>query len=88
MRFSLHGGSAEERAALKRFAERLGARFVTYEALEGEEPLLAVECFPRRVGLLEALEQITQWLDRGPLGHGGAGGAQDPLPGLDTPPCR
>lgn len=88
MRFSLHGGSAEEEATLRRFAERLGAKFATYKALDGEEPLLVVECFPRGVGLLEALEQITRWLDGGPLGHEVVGGAQDPLPGLETPPCR
>jgi hypothetical protein len=85
MRFSLHGGSVEEEAVLGEFAERLGARFATYKALDGEEPLLVVECFPRRIGLLE---QITRWLDESPPGHGVAGGAQDPLPGLDTPPCR
>lgn len=88
MRLSLHGGSVEEEAVLRELAERLGARFATYKALDGEEPLLVMECFPRRIGLLEALEQTTQWLNGGPLGHGGAGGAQDPLPGLETPPCR
>lgn len=88
MRFSLHGGSAEEEAALKSLAERLGAKFVAYKALEGEEPLLVMECFPRRTGLLEALEEITQWLDGGPLVHGGAVGVQDPIPGLEIPPCR
>lgn len=88
MRFSLHGGSAEEEATLRRLAESFGAKFVTYKALDGEEPLLVVECFPRRAGLLGALEQITRWLDGGPLGHGVVGGAQNPLPGLETPPCR
>lgn len=85
MRFSLHGGSVGERATLKRLAERLGARFVTYEALEGEDPLLVVECFPRGTGLLEAL---TRWLDGSPPVRGVAGGTQNPLPGLETPPCR
>lgn len=65
MRFSLHGGSAEEETALKRFAERLGAGFAAHEALE----------------------QITQWMDGGPPPEM-AGSAQDPLPGLETPPCR
>ena len=88
MRFSLHGGSAKEKATLKSLAERLGAKFVTYKALEGEEPLLVVECFPRRTGLLEALEETIHWLDGGPPVHGGAGCVQDPLPDLETPPCR
>ena len=88
MRFSLHGGSAKEEATLKSLAERLGAKFVTYKALGEEEPLLVVECFPRRTGLLEALEEIAHWLDGGPLRARGAGGVQDPLPGLETPPCR
>lgn len=87
MRFSLHGGSVEEAAALKKFAERLGAKFVTYKALEGEEPLLVVECFPRKLGLMESLEQVTRWLDGYPPSKMAAG-AQDPLPGLDTPPCQ
>ena len=85
MRFSLHGGSIEE--ALRRFAERLGARFAVYEALEGGELLLTVQCSPRRPGLMGALEQVTQWLDGGPLSEGVAG-VQNPLPGLETPPCR
>ena len=88
MRFSLHGGSVEEEAVLRKFAERLDARFVTYKALDGEEPLLVMECFPRRIGLLEALEQIIQWLDEDPLGPGVGDGVQDPLPGLETPPCQ
>ena len=88
MRFSLHGGSEGEEATLKSLAERLGAKFVAYKALEGEEPLLVVECFPRRSGLLEALREITHWLDGGPLHARGAGGVQDPLPGLETPLCR
>lgn len=67
-----------------RFAERLGARFAAYKALEGEELEL---CPPGSISL-EALEQTTQGLDGGPPGHGTAGGAQDPLPGLETPPCR
>lgn len=61
MIFSLHGGSAEEETALKRF----GAGFVVYEASE----------------------QTTQGLDGGPPPER-VGSAQDPLPGLDTPPCR
>lgn len=65
MIFSLHGGSAEEGAALKRLAERLRAGSAVYEALE----------------------QMTQWLDRDPPSKMAAG-AQDPLPGLETPPCR
>lgn len=87
MRFSLHGGSAEEEEALKRFAERLGARFVAYKALYGEEPLLVIQCLPRKLGLLDALEQVTRWLDEGPPSER-AVGAQDYLPGLETPPCR
>ena len=88
MRFSLHGGSIEEEEALREFARRLEAGFYKYEALEGDEPVLVIQCLPRKLGLLEALEQITQWLDELPPGHGVAGGVQDPLPGLDTPPCQ
>ena len=87
MRFSLHGGSAEEVAALGGFAKRLGAGFVTYKGTPGEEPLLVVECFPRKLGLVESIEQVTRWLDECPSLTGGAG-VQNPLPGLDTPPCR
>ena len=36
MRFSLHGGSAEEEASLKGFAERLGAEFAAYTGLPEE----------------------------------------------------
>lgn len=87
MRFTLHGGSAEEVAALKEFAERLGAGFFKYEALKGEEPLLVIQCLPRKIGLLEALKQATQRMDGDPLSERAAG-AQNPLPGLETPPCR
>lgn len=87
MRFSLYGGSAEEVAALKGFAERLGAGFVVHDWLLGEEPLLTVQCFPRRLDLVRSIEQVTRWLDGGPIGEG-APGVQDSLPGLDTPPCR
>ena len=87
MRFTLHGGSTEEEEALRGFAERLGAGFARYEALKGEEPLLVVQCLPRRAGLLEALGEITQWMDGCPPPEGAAG-AQNPLPGLETPPCR
>lgn len=88
MKFSLHGGSAEEEMALKGFAERLGAGFVRYEGMPEEEPMLVVQCLPRRMGLIDAINQVTQWLDGGPLSRGETGGAvQDPLPGLETPPC-
>lgn len=87
MRFTLHGGSDEEVEALKGFAERLGAGFAAYEALEGEEPLLVVQCLPRRIDLMGALEHVTRWLDGGPLPERPAA-VQDPLPGLETPPCR
>ena len=87
MRFALHGGSAEEVGALKRFAERLGAGFVAYAGMPGKEPLLVVRCLPRSTGMLEALEQVTRWLDGGPLATTGAG-VQNPLPGLEPPPCR
>lgn len=87
MRLSLHGGSAEEVAALKGFAERLGAGFVVYDGLPGEEPLLVAQCFPRRFGLMEFIEQATQWLD-GALFKERAPGVQNPLPGLETPPCQ
>lgn len=87
MRFTLHGGSAEEVKALRGFAERLGAGFSAYEALEGEEPLLVVQCLPRRIGLMEALEQVVRWMDGGPLPERAAG-VQNPLPGLEAPPCR
>lgn len=87
MRFTLHGGSDEEVKALREFAGRLGARFSEYKALVGEEPLLVVECLPRRIGLMESLEQVTRWMDGGLLPERAAG-VQNPLPGLDTPPCR
>ena len=87
MRFSLHGGSAEEVATLKELARRLGARFEAYKGLPGEEPLLVAQCFPRGTNLMEVIEQVTRWLDRDPL-PGKRGGEQDPLPGLETPPCR
>lgn len=88
MRFTLYGGSIEEETAIRRFAKRLGAGFARYEALkEGEEPLLAVQCLPRKTGLLEALEQVTRWMDRGTPPER-AMDAQSPLPGLGTPPCR
>lgn len=87
MRFSLHGGSAEEVTALKGFAERLGAGFVAYDGLPGWEPVLTVQCFPRQLGgLVESIEQVTRRLDEAPLEEGP--GVQDPLPGLETPPCR
>ena len=87
MRFTLHGGSNEEVEALRGFAERLEAGFVEYEALEGEEPLLVFQCLPRRIDLMKVLEQMTQWLNEGPLTPRGAG-VQNPLPGLETHPCR
>ena len=87
MRFTLHGGSDEEVEALSGFAGRLGAGFAAYEALGGEEPLLVVQCLPRRIGLMEALEQVTRWMDGGLLPERAAG-VQNPLPGLGTPPCR
>lgn len=87
MRFSLHGGSAEEVAALKGFAELLGAGFVAYDGLPGEEPLLTIQCLPRKLGLVKSIEQVTQWRDGTPFGEG-APGVQDSLPGLETPPCR
>lgn len=87
MRFSLHGGSAEEEAAIKDFSARLGAEFVAHMGMPGEEPLLVIQCFPRQLGLVEAISQVTQWLDGGPLPDSREGLAQDPLPGLDTPPC-
>lgn len=67
MRFSLHGGSPEEEASLKGFAERLGAGFVAYKGLPEEEPMLVVQCLPRRIGLIDGIKQVTQWLDEGPL---------------------
>ena len=87
MRFTLHGGSDEEVEALRGFAEQLGASFTAYEALEGEEPLLVVQCLPRQTGLMEVLEQVTLGLDGGPATSRGAG-VQEPLPGVETPPCR
>lgn len=87
MRFLLHGGSAGEVAALRGFAERLGAGFTAYEGLPGEEPLLVVQCLPRKIGLMESIEQVTRRLDEGPLPERAAD-MQDPLPGLETPPCR
>ena len=71
MRFSLHGGSTEEESSIKGFAERLGAEFVAYKGLPGEEPMLVVQCLPRRVGLVDGINQVTQWLDGGPLPEGG-----------------
>lgn len=87
MRFSLHGGSPEEIAALKGFAGRLGAGFAAYDGLPGEEPLLTVQCLPRKLGLVKSIEQITRWLDGGPIEEG-APGVQNTLPGLGTPPCQ
>ena len=87
MRFTLYGGSDEEVLALRGFARRLGTGFAKYKGAEEEEPVLAVECLPRRIGLPEALEQVTRWLDGGPL-PGRTAGVQNPLPGLETPPCR
>lgn len=87
MRFTLHGGSIEEETTLRRFAERLGAGFARYEALKGEEPLLVIQCLPRKIGLWDALEQVTRFVDGGPPPEGAAG-VQDPLPDLETPPCR
>ena len=88
MRFSLHGGSPEEEAALKGFAERLGAGFSAYKGMPGEEPMLVVQCLPRNIGLFEGIEQVTRWLDGGPLHESPGGLVQYPLPGLETPPCR
>lgn len=87
MRFTLYGGSDEEVLALRGFARRLGAGFAKYKGSEDEEPVLAVECLPRRIGLLEALEQVTRWMDGGPHPERAAG-VQNPLSGLETPPCR
>jgi len=87
LRFVLYGGSNEEFKALREFAHRLGAGFSKYKGSEEEEPVLMVECLPRRIGLLEALEQVTGWMDGGPLPER-AWGVQNPLPGLETPPCR
>lgn len=87
MRFSLHGGSAEEVAALEGFAKQLGAGFAAYNGLPGEEPLLIVQCLPRRLGLVESIKQVTRWLNEGPF-HEEGPDAQSPLPGLETPPCR
>ena len=87
MRFTLYGGSDVEFKALREFAHRLGAGFSKYKGSEEEDPVLVVECLPRRIGLLEALGQVTQWMDGGPLPERAAG-VQNPLPGLETPPCR
>lgn len=87
MRFVLYGGSDEEFKALRGFAHRLGAGFSKYKGSEEEEPVLVVECLPRRIGLLEALEQVTRWMDGVHLPERAAG-VQNPLPGLETPPCR
>lgn len=87
MRFTLHGGSDEEVEALREFAEQLGVSVSAYAGMPGEEPLLVVQCFPRQVGLMEVLGRITRWLDGGPPTTKGAG-VQEPLPGVETPPCR
>lgn len=70
MRFSLHGGSPEEESSLKGFAERLRAEFVAYKGLPEEEPMLVVQFLPRRIGLLDGINKVTQWLDGGPLPEG------------------
>ena len=88
MKFSLHGGSAKEKAILERLAEKLEAKFVTYKALDGEEPLLVVECFPMRVDLPRVAAQVTQLLAEIPPEHEMGDGVQVPLPGMETPPCR
>ena len=43
--------------------------------------------FGARFTVYEALELATRWMDEGPPPEG-VGSAQDPLPGLETPPCR
>lgn len=85
MRFSLHGGSTEEVAALKSFAELLGAGFVAYDGLPGEEPLLTVQCLPRKLDLMRSIEQVTRWHTRGGLLSEGAPGVQNPPPDSETP---
>ena len=87
MRFTLHAGNAEDVAAIKDLAARLDAEFTAYKGLPEEEPLLVIQCFPRKLGLVEAINQVTQWLDGGPLTDSGGCLVQDPLPGLETPPC-
>ena len=84
MRFVLCGGSPEEEAVLKKLAGTLGVEFAT---AEGEEPVLRIEFLPRETNPLEARQRSTQWLDEAPP-PGRAEGVQNPLPGLDTPPCR
>ena len=87
MRFSLHGGSVEEETVLRRLAEKLGAEFVECDAPKEEGPLFVVQCLPQRIGMLGLAGHGPQRLDEAPPPER-AGGLQDPLPGLDTPPCR
>jgi len=84
VKFSLHGGSDKDEAVLRGFAERLGAKFAAYKGLPEEEPLLVFQCFPKRSGLINGIEQLTRWLDGDPLPEVPGGLAQDPLPGLET----
>lgn len=88
MRFVLYGGLPEERAMLKKFAEILGVEFV--EAQGGKEALLVVEFPTRRTNPLKTLWQRIRPHNKVPPMEGaeGAEGAQNPLPGLETPPCR
>lgn len=72
MRFSLHGESVEE-TALGRLAERSGTGFAGHEVPKERKPL--------------SVEHDTRRLDEGPLPERGVG-LQDPLPGLETPPCQ
>ena len=87
MRFSLHGESIEEEAALRRLAERVGAEFEEYGALKEEKPLHHEQWLPQRIGRLGFAEHDTRRLDEGPPSETVVG-TQDPLPGLETPPCR
>lgn len=87
MRSSWQGGSAGEVAALKGFAERLGAELKIRGGLPEEEPLPVTQCPPRGLGPVESTEWVTRRFDEDPPGKG-TPDAQSPLPGLETPPCR
>ena len=56
-------------------------------ALKGEEPLPAEQCLPQRLDLPKSLGQVTWRVDGDPPTEWVVG-VQDPLPGLETPPCR
>ena len=62
-------------------------RFTPHSWTVEEEPPRVAQCLPRQIGSTGPVDRATRPLDDDPPG-GGAGGVQDPLPGLEAPPCR